>query len=95
MVTAMINYYQMVTKGVENMAAVNIDNVKAFMEKKNLTGQKMASSMNISYSYLFRVLNGDREAGGKFIQGLINAGMSPKDIFVVKVLPKVNTGTDG
>lgn len=82
------------------MATVNLDNVHRFMKDNDYTEHTLSEAMGISYSYLFRVMRGDRQAGRKFIEGLVQAGMSPGDIFLHKPLPKGNscvnaTGTDG
>lgn len=69
------------------MANVNIRNIHDFITKKNLSKRGLSELMEISYSYLFRVLRGDRKAGGKFIDGLLKAGMSPGDIFLPNALP--------
>jgi hypothetical protein len=63
------------------VAQVNLQKVEAFMARiifPNRPGRKM----EISYSYLFRVLRGKRQAGGKFIDGLIKVGMNPDEIFL-------------
>ncbi|TYO95156.1 helix-turn-helix domain-containing protein [Desulfallas thermosapovorans] len=85
------------------MPVINLDNVVVFMKEHDYNEQTLSEAMGISYSYLFRVLRGDRQPGRKFIEGLIKIGMSPGDIFFRKALPFGNTnstnieptGTDG
>lgn len=87
------------------MARVNLEKVRELMNQSGYSEPELAEIMEVSYSYLFRVLRGDRQPGGKFIDGLIKAGMSPEDIFLPQPLPKgnittreerrISTGTDG
>jgi len=72
------------------MAYVNLEKVKEFMEKEKYSEYELSKAMDISYSYLFRVLRGDRKPGAKFIEGLIKAGMRPNDIFLPSLLPDGN-----
>ncbi len=66
---------------------INLKNVKMFMKKEKYSETELSKVMGISYSYLFRVLRGDRKPGAKFIEGLIKAGMEPNDIFLPSSLP--------
>lgn len=77
------------------MAQVNLDRVQAFMKEQNISEPALAKNMDISYSYLFRVLRGKRQAGGKFINGLISIGMKPEEIFLPTLLPNGNTKEEG
>jgi transcriptional regulator with XRE-family HTH domain len=63
------------------VSAVNLEYVRFFMENNGLTELELAKQMGVSYSYLFRVMRGKRKPGGKFIEGLIKAGMKPDKIF--------------
>lgn len=72
------------------MSHVNLEEVKTFMEKNEYSETEFSKIMDISYSYLFRVLRGDRKPGAKFINGLIKAGMKPNDIFLPSSLPLGN-----
>jgi len=74
--------------------SVDLDNVKAFMETKNLSEYRLAKLMNVSYSYVYRVMRGQRPPGKSFVNGLINAGISPNDIFLINSLPKGNKNFD-
>jgi transcriptional regulator with XRE-family HTH domain len=56
------------------MQLINIENVKRFMAEKQMSEPNFASAMGITYSYLFRVLRGDRQPGRKFIEGLFRVG---------------------
>lgn len=60
---------------------INLKNIEDFMLRNGLSERQLARSMGVSHSYVFRVLRGDRQAGGKFIGGLVKAGMPPQDIF--------------
>lgn len=77
------------------MAQVNLERVQAFMQEQQISEPALARSMDISYSYLFRVLRGKRQAGGKFIDGLIRIGMRPEEIFLPQALPKGNGIKEG
>lgn len=81
------------------MNKINLKAVKIYMNDNNLSEQEMSLKMGISRSYLFRVLRGTRHAGGKFISGLIDAGMKLEDIFLPEPFPKGKdnqpTGTCG
>lgn len=72
-------------------AIINLENIQKFMKENNYTEHSLAEAMGISHSYLFRVLRGARQPGRKFIEGLIQAGMSPEEIFLHKALPKGNS----
>ena len=77
------------------MQLINIENVKQYMAEKQMSEPDFAEAMGITYSYLFRVLRGDRQPGRKFIEGLFRVGMKAEDIFLTTPLPKGNTGTEG
>lgn len=82
------------------MNEINLPAIKEFMILNQLSEQEMAVKMGISHSYLFRVLQGTRKPGRKFIQGMLSAGMKIEDIFLTNSLPKGNappmpTGTCG
>lgn len=70
------------------MNRIDLIAIEIYMKNNNLSEQDMAVKMGISYSYLFRVLRGTRCAGGKFISGLIDAGMKLEDIFLQEPFPK-------
>ena len=70
------------------MTRINLTAIKTYMNNNNLSEQDMALKMGISYSYLFRVMRGTRHAGGKFISGLVDAGMKVEDIFSPESFPK-------
>mgnify|MGYP000846986782 CR=1 FL=1 len=76
------------------MQLINLDNVKEFMDERDMSEQEFAKIMGITRSYLFRVLRGDRQPGRKFIEGLFRAGMVVDDIFLTSPLPKGNTSND-
>lgn len=73
------------------MNEINLPAIKEFMILNKLSEQEMAVKMGISHSYLFRVLQGTRKPGRKFIQGMLNAGMKVDDIFLTNSFPKGNT----
>lgn len=68
------------------MAGIDLEKVRVFIRERKCTEQDFATAMGISYSYLYRVLRGERQGGGKFIAGLIKAGMNPKEIFAANSL---------
>lgn len=74
------------------MNEINLSAIKNFMTLHCLSEQEMAAKMGISHSYLFRVLQGTRNPGRKFIEGMLNAGMKVNDIFLTKPFPKGNRG---
>jgi len=76
------------------MAKINLENVKGFIEKSGKSEPEFAEAMGIDYSYLFRVLRHDRQAGGKFIEGLLKVGMKPNDIFLLNPMTKVKAGIE-
>lgn len=69
---------------------VNLENVRRFMKGRGYSEVELAREMGIAYSYLFRVLRGKRRPGPKFIQGLLQAGMDPREIFLPRALPNGN-----
>lgn len=81
------------SKRGDTVTTINLDKVRDYMKKKEYSEPEMATNMGITYSYFFRVMRGDRQPGGKFISGLIAAGMAPEEIFLPQVLPKGKTGT--
>ncbi|MBS3950287.1 MAG: helix-turn-helix transcriptional regulator [Peptococcaceae bacterium] len=74
------------------MAEVNVERVQQFRESKGLSEGQLAVRMGVARSYVFRVFRGSRKPGGKFIQGLVQAGMNPTDIFLSSTLPVDNKG---
>lgn len=73
------------------MYAVNLNELKNFMIRENLTEPALAKKIGVSYSYVYRVLRGQRSAGKTFILGMVSAGIPSEKIFV-KSLPKCNKG---
>jgi hypothetical protein len=69
---------------------VDMDKVRLFMKKLDLSEYGFSRKMGVSYSYVFRVMRGKRRAGQAFISGLVRAGMNPVDIYLRKTLPKGN-----
>ncbi|MBS3937831.1 MAG: helix-turn-helix transcriptional regulator [Peptococcaceae bacterium] len=74
------------------MVEVNIERVQRFRESNGLSEGQLALRMGVARSYVFRVFRGSRKPGGKFIQGLVQAGMDPADIFLPSTLPVGNKG---
>jgi hypothetical protein len=70
---------------------VDTNEVKKFMQENGFREPEMAAKMGISYTYLFRVLRGERKGGAKFITGLINVGMPKERMFANNALPKDKT----
>ena len=59
---------------------VNIEAVKNYIaEHENKS--ELARVSGIDRPYLYRVLNGERNPGVKFIEGLIRSGMARDEIF--------------
>jgi len=75
------------------MATINLEQVRLFMQEKGYSEVELAKAMGVTYSYVFRVMRGKRQPGGKFIEGLISAGMLPENIFMPLSLPHGNTAT--
>lgn len=76
------------------VAGIDLEKVRVFIQERKCTEQDFATAMGISYSYLYRVLRGERQGGVKFIAGLIKAGMNPKEIFAASALTIGNGGVD-
>lgn len=70
--------------------SINFDGIKSFMAIEKLSEYGLSKKMDVSYSYVYRVLRGQRRAGQAFIDGLLRIGMQPNDIFLLKPLPKGN-----
>ncbi len=62
------------------MSIVNEDNIRAFIEAYGNMSD-LARKAGIHRGYIYRVLNGERNPGIKFIEGMIAAGMKKEDIF--------------
>ena len=76
------------------MSEINLKNIERFMTENSISEVLMAKRMGITYSYLYRVMRGTRGPGGKFIEGLVKAGMDAEQFFLKYPLPKGKTGTD-
>ncbi|WP_425060201.1 hypothetical protein SCACP_08700 [Sporomusa carbonis] len=69
---------------------VNLDKVRVLMTKKKISEYGLSKLMNVSYSYVYRVMRGQRKAGQAFTDGLIRIGIEPNDIFLTQTLSKDN-----
>jgi predicted transcriptional regulator len=74
----------------ENDVEVNLKNVQLFMHDRGLSEYGLSKIMNVSYSYVYRVMRGQRPPRQGFVNGLIRAGMDLNEIFLVNPLPKGN-----
>lgn len=61
----------------------NIPAIRAFMEKHQWSERELAARMGVTYPYLNRVLNGQRQPGSKFIAGALRIGMRWEEAFYV------------
>ena len=77
-----------------NRSIVNTDEIKKFMKSRDLSEYGLAKLIGVSYSYVFRVLRGQRNAGKAFILGMTGVGMPVEKIFSVP-LPKCNEAVNG
>ncbi len=68
----MVCYCQQTTKGVTQMASINIEALEGYMKNKNITQRKLAQKLNIDPSYFWRIMRGEKDGGGKVISGIVN-----------------------
>lgn len=61
---------------------VDMEAVSAYQKAKNWTDSNLALHMGVSRTLVSRVKSGQRGAAAAFIQGLVRAGMNPRDIFL-------------
>lgn len=73
-----------------NEVMIDLDAVKSYMTDKGFSEYSMAREMNVSYSYVYRVMRGQKPAGQSFVNGLLRIGMKPGKIFLQSPLPKGN-----
>ena len=66
---------------------VDLSAVIDFQNQKKWTDSNLAMHMGVSKTLVSRVKSGKRNAASAFIQGLVRAGMNPKDIFLKRKLP--------
>lgn len=59
-------------KGVAQVVLVNVAALEKYMEQQNLNMPQLAEKLNIEYSYLYRIMKGEKIGGGKVISGLIS-----------------------
>ena len=71
---------------------INLDYLKKYMEKKDITEVKLAKIIGVDYTTVYRVFKGDRNPGVKFISGLLNSSLDLEydEIFLNKQLPDGN-----
>lgn len=63
---------------------INLNAVIKFQNKWDISDTQLSQAMGISKSFLSRVKSHQRKPGNSFITGLIRAGMSINDIFIIK-----------
>lgn len=51
--------------------AVRRELLKKIMEEKGWSKKRFAVELEINYSYFYRILNGERNPGSKFISGFL------------------------
>ena len=61
---------------------VNLNAVREFVETYNNTAE-LAKRAGVNRTYIYRVLNGERKPGLKFINGMMAAGMKKEDILTL------------
>lgn len=54
------------------MATINVDALERYMKKHNLTLRKMARKLRVDPSHFWRIMRGEKEAGGKVISAILN-----------------------
>lgn len=69
---------------------VDLVKAKAYGVLNGWSESEMARKMDMNAASLNRIFRGERNAGGKFIAGLLKIGMNPSDIFLPEPLPKSN-----
>ena len=77
---------------------INTEQLKGLMKTKGWNTVELAKSLDMNYSYVYRVLKGERNAGGKFFSGLL-ALCKKENIsfeqFVYVCVNKKNNGKQG
>lgn len=53
------------------MVLVNVAALEKYMGQNKLSMPQLAEKLNIEYSYLYRIMKGEKAGGGKVISGLI------------------------
>ncbi len=72
---------------------VNVEFLKNYIKEKGLSESELAISIGVAHSTVNRVLNGKRNAGGKFITGVLNTfpELAFEQVFIcINKLPKGN-----
>ncbi len=60
---------------------VNLAAVREFVEAYNNTAD-LARESGLNRTYIYRVLNGERKPGMKFVNGMMAVGMTKEDLFL-------------
>lgn len=68
----------------QRIVQIDLDAVIKFQNDNDYTDESLALDMGISTSFFNRVKCRKRNPGRNFILGLIRAGMSPTEIFIIK-----------
>ncbi|AZR73723.1 hypothetical protein BBF96_10205 [Anoxybacter fermentans] len=50
---------------------LNLEKIKSFLEERGWNEVLFARKLNLDYSYVYRVMRGQRGIGNKFIAGLL------------------------
>lgn len=72
------------------MSIVDLDYLRSYMDKNNLSEYGLAKQIGVDYTMVYRVFRGDRNPGPKFIAGLLRLGLDKDKFFLPKPLPEGN-----
>lgn len=78
-----------------NKSRVDLAKAGAYKVLNGWSECEMARKMGMNSASLNRIFRGERNAGGKFIAGLLRIGMKPSDIFLPEPLLKSNGKESG
>lgn len=78
-----------------NKSIVDLSKARAYMVLNGWSESEMARQMGMHNASLNRIFRGERNAGGRFIAGLLRIGMKPSDIFLPEPLLKSNKEKKG
>lgn len=73
--------------GGENLSnLIDLNKLKKYMKENGITEYRLSKEIGISYAMVYRVFRGQRNPGGKFINGLIKSKIDNK-FFLTLSLP--------
>lgn len=77
---------------------VNLGEFKKVIEQKGWSVVELSAKMDLDYSYLYRILNGERHPGKKFFSGLMllcmDEGLSFEEFVLFNKKRDGNTNSD-